>query len=259
MKTAIYLRVSTETQMEKGYGLTMQRRAIEEYCKAHGYTIDAEFADKGISGTTPLRRNEDGKFYSDRQGLADLMNSGYKRVIVYDSTRIARDLDVWGMISYEMRNTGIRLFSVKEPDLDINTREPSQIIMNAVRAGLADAERVKSNSRLADGRKNRAKEGYKSCGVAPYGYQYKYDENTGKSMGVFPCEEEVKIIEEMREMRRHRKNNFQIANALNEKGYTTRRGAKWCAKSVERIFTNPFYKGKISWGGEYVKGKHQSI
>lgn len=259
MKTAVYLRVSTETQVEKGYGLEMQRKAIVDYCANKGFKIDEVFLDKGISGTTPLRRNEDGKFYSERQGLADLMNSDYKRVIVYDSTRIARDLDVWGMVSYEMRAKGIRLYSVKEPDLDINTREPSQIIMNAVRAGLADAERVKVNSRLADGRKNRAKDGYKPCGTAPYGYMYQYDVKTGKSKGVFPCEEEVKVISEMRELRKHRKNYFQIANELNNRGYKTRRGANWCAKSVERILTNPFYKGKIMWNGELIKGQHESI
>lgn len=260
MKVVAYIRVSTETQVEKGYGIEMQRLAIEDYCKKNNHKLVREYTDKGISGTTPLRRNENGKFYSERQALADLMNDDLvDTIIIYDSTRIARDLDVWGMISYEIRAQNMNLISVKEPELDINTKEPSQIIMNAIRAGMAGAERVKINSRLADGRKNRTMQGYKTGGTAPYGYMYKHDPKTGKSLGVVIVKSEAERVREIFKMNAEGKNIYEIMNELNKRGWLTRRGAEWSTKSVQRIIQNPFYKGMVMWNGELIKGQHEKI
>ena len=40
-----YLRVSTETQAEKGGGLETQRQNIEKYCTTHGIELAATFTD----------------------------------------------------------------------------------------------------------------------------------------------------------------------------------------------------------------------
>lgn len=260
MKTCAYLRVSTETQAERGYGLEMQELEILKYANERGIRIDKWYKDEGISGTTPLRRGMDGTYYSERQGLVDLMTDGCTTVIVYDSTRISRDTNVWGMIIYEMKDAGMELISVKEPDLDINTKDPTRIMMNAFRAGLADSERVKVNSRLADGRKNRATNGYKSCGVAPYGYEYRYDGKTGKSMGVFPNNEEAKRVQAIYYMYRVKKMNiYEITKEINRRKWVTRRGSKWSSASVARILNNPFYEGKIQWEGKLLDGQHEPI
>lgn len=259
MRTAIYIRVSTETQVEKGYGIDMQRQAIFDYCEKNNIKFDGEFIDPGISGTIPLRRNENGVYYSERKALAELMNSGFKRIIVYDSTRIARDLDVWGMISYEFRAEKMQLISVKEPELDINTKEPTQIIMNAIRAGMAGAERVKINTRLSDGRKNRTMQGYKTGGTAPYGYQYEHDAKTGKSIGVMIVPLEAERVKQIFEWNKKGLSLYDITLKANKLGWKTRRNADWCIKSIGRILNNPFYRGKVVWNGDIIDGQHQAI
>jgi site-specific DNA recombinase len=50
MSTAIYARVSTETQ-EKQQTIESQLAELRRYAQAQGLTIDREFIDDGYSGT----------------------------------------------------------------------------------------------------------------------------------------------------------------------------------------------------------------
>lgn len=79
-----YIRVSTETQADKGYGLETQRSAIEEFCKSNNYKIVGVFEDKGISGTMG---NDD---VSKRVGLNNLLDSitDVDAVVVLNTSRL---------------------------------------------------------------------------------------------------------------------------------------------------------------------------
>jgi site-specific DNA recombinase len=46
MKAALYCRVSTEEQGNKGYSLRQQLEALREYCQQHEYEIVGEFEDR---------------------------------------------------------------------------------------------------------------------------------------------------------------------------------------------------------------------
>ncbi len=50
-RAALYVRVSSEEQVE-GYSLSAQERAIEAYCRDHGYEIVARYRDEGKSART---------------------------------------------------------------------------------------------------------------------------------------------------------------------------------------------------------------
>ncbi|MCY9136853.1 recombinase family protein [Bacillus atrophaeus] len=70
-----YVRVSTETQAEKGYGKDVQETAINVYCKINKLELVKIFMDLGVSGTL-----------FPRDGITDLfaaLSEGViKRVVV---------------------------------------------------------------------------------------------------------------------------------------------------------------------------------
>src|SRR5687768_16583429 len=49
---AIYTRVSTEDQAERGYSLASQVRELRAMAQRKGYVIAVEFQDDGVSGST---------------------------------------------------------------------------------------------------------------------------------------------------------------------------------------------------------------
>ena len=49
-----YVRVSTAEQVE-GYGLTVQEKAIREFCRAQDFRLIAVIKDEGVSGAAEVR------------------------------------------------------------------------------------------------------------------------------------------------------------------------------------------------------------
>ena len=64
MRIIGYVRVSTATQVEDGFGLAIQKTAVRAWCKANGHKLVAILCDEGISGAKELE---------DRPGLADAL------------------------------------------------------------------------------------------------------------------------------------------------------------------------------------------
>ena len=90
MKTAGYIRVSTETQVRKGQGLRVQRDHIKKYCKSHKLDLVRIYEDKGMSGAKANEEN----LTIDREGLqdmlADIPTLDVKHIVVLNTSRLWR-------------------------------------------------------------------------------------------------------------------------------------------------------------------------
>ena len=81
--TAAYLRVSTDTQAQEGYGLDVQYAAIKRYVEAYGIKNVFIFTDDGYTGMNEVR--------PAFSAMSKLMKEGrVKFVITYSLDRIGR-------------------------------------------------------------------------------------------------------------------------------------------------------------------------
>ena len=92
-----YIRVSTETQETKGYGVKTQEDEIEKYCKENSLELVECFRDIGISGTE----------IDKRPGLMSLLASlnGINKVVVYSTCRLWRNDIATGIMALSQNST----------------------------------------------------------------------------------------------------------------------------------------------------------
>jgi len=163
MKAFGYVRVSLESEKPEN-----QELAIMEYAKANNIEVLKIFRDVGVSGGEPALQ---------RPGFTKMLDVaeelGIKNIIVYDLTRLGRDIfDVIKTMQYLMERKFNVLF-IKHPELNIMADESSYIAqtmrraMLAMLAAFAEMERSFIRERTKQGLK-RAKEQGKHVGRPPY-------------------------------------------------------------------------------------------
>lgn len=249
-----YIRVSTETQAEKGYGLDAQRTEIEKYAKHNGIELKTIFEDAGISGN--LKDDDEDDAINKRQGLIEMLaalNDG-DTVIVLNTSRLWRSDMTKAIVRRELIKRKANLISVEQPRYDLYSKDPNDYLINAIMEALDVYERMSISLKLARGRTTKARGGDKPAGVTPYGYEY-----TADKKGVIINQNEAQLVRYMFTEGQKGRTLAQITDALNAKGYLTRRGNAWTRGSVRKILINRFYIGELTHQGKTINGNHEPI
>jgi DNA invertase Pin-like site-specific DNA recombinase len=149
-KVAMYCRVSTKSQQTLNQELELQALA-QRMC----YEIVTQYKDEGISGA----KNRD-----ERPGLAlmmkDAVRGKFDGVLIYDLSRLGRNLEELVSILNEMNSLNINLFFYREA---INTETSSGKMMFSMFGVLAEWERNLIAERIVSGQ-NRARTQGKKIG-----------------------------------------------------------------------------------------------
>lgn len=243
MNIYAYYRVSTQSQVEQN-GIEMQVAEVEKYCKENDITLAGEFKDEGISGT---------KF--DRDGLAELLSvlQDGDKILVQNTSRLWRDQIVAALVQIELKKKDTDIISIEQPTFSVYDDDPNNFLINMLMQGLDQWERMSIKSKLAKGRKARAKTGNKPCGTAPYGYKW----NGNKIEIDYNNHLIVKDI--FRMCVDYKGNLSKIARKCTEKGYKTARGNNFSVQAIKNILTNDFYVGVVTYAGKKVDGEHKPI
>ncbi|WP_317367216.1 recombinase family protein [uncultured Tyzzerella sp.] len=224
MKKAVaYVRMSTDKQ---DYSIESQKRTINEYAKKNSYNIIKYFEDKGISGRDAEKRPA---FMT----MIEESKKGYfDYVIIYDSSRFARNLEQSLIYKSILKKNNVNLISITEPMLD----DDSQLIADALFGAMNEMYSRKLSKVVKRGMTEKALKGeYISC--APYGY-FK-----PKNKPLVIVEKEANIVKEIFRLFLNGKSTYAIAKILNENNIKTKKGNSIDTRFVKKILTNPTYKG----------------
>jgi site-specific DNA recombinase len=163
---AIYARVSTTDQADKGYSLPTQREACLALARQQGYTVPETHIFQDDYTGTSLRR-------PGLTAVRDLVQQGLiQAVLVHDIDRLARKLAHQLLLTEEFEQASVALQSVTMPD---GAKTPEQHLLANVKGIIAEYERAKILERTARGRLGRAKAGSVPSGLRPFGYRYVKD------------------------------------------------------------------------------------
>ncbi|CEG94207.1 Recombinase [Propionibacterium freudenreichii] len=256
----IYLRVSTKEQAEKGgtdegYSIPAQREANRRKAEQLGATVVEEFVDAGESARK-----------ADRPELMRMIRwVAQHRVnycIVHKIDRLARNRADDVTIHLALTDAGVTLVSATE-NID---ETPSGMLLHGIMSTIAEfysrnlaTETVKGLSQKAagGGTVSRAPIGYRNIGVRDdHGRE-------GRAVEVDPDRAPL-VVWAFKVYASGEWSLKQLHRELVLRGLTTRptprRPARSIAQSsVQRMLTNPYYKGDVRYQGVTYRGAHEAI
>lgn len=228
-KAAIYARVSTAEQAEKGYSLDTQLEECRRRAGELGAREVEEFVDDGYSGE-----------FIDRPALsrlrARLAGGELARVIVYDPDRLARNLAHQLIVTEEIEKAGAELVFVSVAF----EQSPEGKLFYSIRGAISDYEKEKIKERSLRGKRGKAAKGKIIADAKPFGYTF-----DRKVSNYAVNEAEAAMVRQMYAwLVNDRVGTATICKRLNEQGIPSPRLKKpWIVSAVYRLLTNPLYKG----------------
>lgn len=226
-----YIRVSTEKQV-MGYSIEGQITQIEQYCQFNGYDLVDIYADRGISGKSMNRPEL-------QRMLNDAKNGKLDCVMVYKTNRLARNTSDLLTIVEELHRQNVEFFSLSER---MEVKNSTGKLMLQILASFSEFERNTILENIYTGQRQRALEGYYQ-GNLPLGYNNIPDNKKELMIN----QHEANIVKYIFESYAKGHGYRKIANALNHKGYVTKKGNPFSISAVTYILSNPFYIGKIQF------------
>jgi len=195
LRVALYLRVSTDDQVEK-FGIDLQRASLEGLLKSKGALLDGKdkmvlageryvYVDNGISGTVALDERPAFAQLKEDILLAGEGQKPFDVVAVYKIDRFARRLKILLEVIDFFETNDIQFLSANE---SIDTSTPFGRAMLSIVGVIAELEIETTRDRTRAGRIEAYKKGIIMGANAPYGYKKSVD----KQLEIF--EEEAKIV-----------------------------------------------------------------
>ena len=239
MKSAIYMRVSSEEQLE-GFSISAQLTALKEYCVKNNIDIHDSYTDEGISGTKEDRPEFQRMIRDAEKGM-------FSVILVHKFDRFARKVELSQRIKSRLKKANVNVISISEPIED----SPIGFFQEGLLELLSEYFIKNLSTEIKKGQKQRSAEGYHH-GSVPFGYRTK----DGKA---YIIEEEAKIVREIFTLYLKGLGYSKIAKHLNYSEIPSRKNKQFTYFAVGRILSNPVYAGYVVFNGQLYESKADPI
>ena len=241
MKVALYLRVSTEQQIEN-YSIPLQQERLHAFCTSKGWTEITEYIDPGYSGSNLNRP-------ALKQLQKDIKDQKINIVLVYRLDRLSRSQhDTLYLIEEVFLPYQIEFISLSET-IDTSTSFGRAAI--GVLSVFAQLERETILDRLRScHHKMVQEEGLWAGGAStsPYGYTRL---NRGQ---LITNEQEREHVRRIFEAYVKLKSYAKVQDQLEKEGFTRLK-----MNRIIRLLQNRVYLGEVSFAGQWYQGSHEPI
>lgn len=219
-----YIRVSTDRQADRGFGLDVQHQAVIEWAKSFGANLTGICRDEGVSGTTDP---------TERAGLSQALSmvaDGQANVLVLPKLdRLARTLSIQEACLAKLWSWGARVFACDLGEIvRDDASDPMRTALRQMVAVFGQLERSMITSRMRDGRSRKAELGGYAYGAPPFG-----TESHEGTLIDNPIE--IETIRRITELRGQGNTLLQIADILTSEGHSPRRSDQWHPQTIKRI------------------------
>ncbi|WP_100523396.1 recombinase family protein [Mycobacteroides abscessus] len=234
MRAALYIRVSTQEQVQDGFSISAQRERLTAFVHSQDWEIVDYYIDEGQSAKDLERPHL-------QRLIQDVEEKNIDVVLVYRLDRLTRSVtDLYKLLDhFDKHKTAFR----SATEVYDTTTAMGRLFITLV-AALAQWERENLAERVRVGMQQMVKEGKWHGGIVPYGYEW----NKGESLEI--VDHEAKIVKSIYDYYISGKGDHNIAGILNRMGYQTRNGNDWLGKGVRDILQNPVYAGHLRYMGE---------
>ena len=244
MFTALYIRVSTESQAEEGYSLDAQASRLQSYCDAQGWTVSPAhiYIDAGLSGKS-----------TDRPAFQAMMQAAQggqvARIVAMKLDRVARNTKDFLATVESLQAAGCDMVLIKE---SFDTGTPHGKFALTMFAAIAELEVSQIAERVKSGKVQKAAQGGDNGRYCPLGYsfdngRYSVEESAAQTVrSIFTDYTTGQTL-------------TAIAARLTAQGVPTARGGAWYPATVRYILTNGFYAGLTQYDGQTAPASHPAI
>ena len=232
----ILARYSTSNQNETS--IEVQVEKCSEWCQQNGLRILDIFADYAVSGMKQTRPQYDRMMRLLEAGGADT-------VVIYDQSRMFRDMVLWFQFRAELEALGVRVVSVTQPTVGGDLRDPAIFLNEGVTALFNQMWVLQSQQKSRAGMQHRAKSGKHTGGTPALGYRVENEY-------LVIDEEEAETVRLIFDMYAAGNGYTSIIKELNSRGLKTKRGKPFGKNSLHDLLKNEKYAGRAPFGGKPV-------
>jgi DNA invertase Pin-like site-specific DNA recombinase len=233
IRSAVYIRVSTEEQVLHGYSLEAQKEALTGYAKSHGFTIVDYYIDEGVSARKKMAKRKE-----FLRMIADVEANQIDLIIFTKLDRWFRNIADYYKIQEILEAHQVNWKTIYE---NYDTQTANGRLHINIMLSIAQDEADRTSERIKVVFQNKRNRGEVTNGSHPFGFKI-------KDKKLVPDGEILIIVRDIFDFYEESQSVYDTVRMLREKYQLN-----FCNATISRMLKNRIYIGEYQGIRNYTK------